>query len=299
MTANVKNSIRFSLLSAFLILTISSCSTTEEAASPPQPDPQKQPATIDHPTTSATLWMQNAAEYRALTSTIYQTATSNLGMAIEDSYWTAYPNQEGKKIQKKSPAVILDVDETVLNNSPFQARMIEQNSSFDPEQWNSWVMEANANPVPGALAFTKRAAEEGVAVYYITNREAKVEVGTRENLEKLGFPLAEYEDHILSQNERENWTSDKIDRRAFVAKKHRILMIIGDDLNDFISAKGITQQERREMTVQHQDKWGSRWYLLPNPVYGSWENALYNFDESLSPAQIDSVKKERLDTREN
>lgn len=299
MKVNVKNSIRFSLLSAFLILIISSCSTTEETASTPQPDPGQRPATIDHPTTSATLWMQNAAEYRALTSTIYQTATSNLGMAIADSYWTAYPNQQERNIQKKSPAVILDVDETVLNNSPFQARMIEQNSSFDPEQWNSWVMEANADPVPGALAFTKRAAQEGVAVFYITNREAKVEVGTRENLEKLGFPLTEDEDRILSQNERSSWTSDKIDRRAFVAEKHRILMIIGDDLNDFISAKGVTQQERREITEQHQDKWGRQWYVLPNPVYGSWENALYSFDESLSPVQIDSVKKERLDTKEN
>lgn len=278
----------------FVLLILSSCRTTEETASaPPQPE------ATEHPTTSATLWMQNAAEYRALALSMYQAATSNLGMAIEDSYWTAYPNQEGREIRDKSPAVILDVDETVLNNSPFQARMIEQNSSFDPEQWNSWVMEAKAEAVPGALAFTRRAAKEGVAVFYVTNREAEVEVGTRENLEKLGFPLAENEDRILSQNEHEGWTSDKIDRRAFVAKKHRILMIIGDDLNDFISAKGVTQQERMETMEEHQNKWGRQWYVLPNPVYGSWEDALYDFDGALSPAEVDSVKKARLDTKEN
>lgn len=257
----------------------------------------KNTSTLRHPTTSASLWMQNAAEYRALTTSVYQTATANLGLAIEDSYWTAYPNQQNKNMRQKSPAVILDVDETVLNNAPFQARMIKQNGSFDLEQWNSWVMETKADPVPGALAFTQRAAEEGITVYYLTNREAKVEEGTRQNLKKLGFPLSEQEDRILSKNERKNWTSAKTARRAYVAQNHRILMLFGDDLNDFISAKGISQKQRRQLVKEHKDKWGSKWYVLPNPVYGSWENALYDFDNSLSPSQIDSAKKERLETK--
>jgi len=253
--------------------------------------------TLQHPTSSATLWAQNAAEYKALTKSVYNTALSNLGMAIEDSYWTAYPNQEGQEIRSLPPAVILDVDETVLDNSPFQARMIKQNSSFDPQQWNNWVMEAKANPVPGAVTFTQRAANKGVAVFYLTNREAKVEEGTRQNLEKLGFPLSENEDRILSNNERENWTSAKTKRRAHVAKNHRIIMLFGDDLNDFVPAKGISQKERAELVESNKDKWGRYWYVLPNPVYGSWENALYNFDNSLSPAQIDSVKKARLNSK--
>ncbi len=74
-------------------------------------------------------------------------------------------------------------------------------------------------------------------------------------------------------------------------------MLFGDDLNDFISAKGISQKERAQLVENNQDKWGRLWYVLPNPVYGSWENALYNFDDSLSPAQIDSAKKERLNTK--
>jgi len=253
--------------------------------------------TLQHPTSSATLWAQNAAEYKALTKSVYNTALSNLGMAIEDSYWTAYPNQEGQEIRSLPPAVILDVDETVLDNSPFQARMIKQNSSFDPQQWNNWVMEAKANPVPGAVTFTQRAVNKGVAVFYLTNREAKVEEGTRQNLEKLGFPLSENEDRILSNNERENWTSAKTKRRAHVAKNHRIIMLFGDDLNDFVPAKGISQKERAELVESNKDKWGRYWYVLPNPVYGSWENALYNFDNSLSPAQIDSVKKARLNSK--
>lgn len=260
---------------------------------------QGQKDTLDHPTTSATLWVQNSAEYQALTTMVYKTALSNLALAIEDSYWTAYPNQENQAIRKLTPAIILDVDETVLNNAAFQARMIKQNSSFDPEKWNNWVMEAKAGAIPGALEFTKRAAKEGVLIYYITNREAKVEEGTRKNLAKLGFPLAQNGDRILSKNERPNWTSAKTERRAFVAQNHRILMLFGDDLNDFISAKDMSQKKRTQLVEEHKDKWGEQWFILPNPTYGSWESALYNFDDTLSPSQVDSVKRERLDTKEH
>lgn len=255
------------------------------------------PSVLRHPTTSATLWTQHAAEYRALTTSVYQTATSRLGLALEDSYWTAYPKQENERFRERPPAIILDVDETVLDNSPFQARMIKQNKSFDPEQWNNWVMEARANAVPGALAFTKLAADKGVVIFYLTNREAKVEKGTRKNLRKLGFPLSKKEDRILSKNERENWTSAKTERREFVGDRYRILMLFGDNLNDFISAKDISRQKRHQLVEQHQNKWGRKWYILPNPVYGSWESALYNFNKSLSPNQIDSVKKSLLDTK--
>jgi len=241
--------------------------------------------------------MQNAAEYRALTTSIYQSATANLGLAIEDSFWSAYDSTNTPN--KKPPAVILDIDETVLNNSAFEARMIKKNSSFNPEQWNQWVMEANADAVPGALAFTKRAAKEGITIYYLTNREAKVEEGTRQNLQKLGFPLPEEGDHILSKNERSNWTSAKTERRAYVAKDHRILMLFGDNLNDFLHAEDITQQERYQLVEKNQDKWGRKWFMLPNPTYGSWESALYNFDNSLSPSQIDSAKKAKLDTKQD
>lgn len=256
-------------------------------------------STLQHPTTSATLWTQNAAEYQALTTSVYRTASSNLLLAKEDSYWTAYPEQEDDELRKLPPAIILDVDETVLDNSPFQARIIEQGSSFDLEQWNDWVMEAKADAVAGAVEFTKRANEEGIAVFYLTNREAKVEDGTRENLQKLGFPLSDDEDRILSNNEKKNWSSDKTERRAYIAENYRILMLFGDDLNDFISAKDISQDKRDELVKEHRDKWGRYWYILPNPTYGSWENALYDFDDSLSSEQIDSVKKARLDSKKD
>jgi len=254
---------------------------------------------LRNPTTSATLWTQNAAEYKALTTSIYHTALSNLGMALEDSYWTAYAKQENKNIRKRPPAVVLDVDETILDNSPFQARMIKQNKNFDPKQWNKWVMEAKAEAVPGALEFTQKAAQKGITVFYVTNRDVSVEEGTRKNLQKLGFPLSEKDDHILSENEKPNWTSAKTNRRAYIASRYRILMFFGDNLNDFVSAENISQKERYQLVETNTKKWGRKWYLLPNPVYGSWESALYDFNKSLSKSQIDSVKKAKLNTKKN
>ncbi|WP_138429633.1 5'-nucleotidase, lipoprotein e(P4) family [Fodinibius saliphilus] len=252
---------------------------------------------LDHPTTNSTLWMQHSAEYKAITTSIYKTAGANLALALEDSYWSAYTGKTEENYRTKPPAVILDVDETVLNNAAFQARMIKQNSKFNIAAWNQWVMEAKADAVAGALTFTKWADQKDVNIYYITNREAKVEEGTRKNLKKLGFPLSEDDDHILSKNERKNWTSAKTARRDYVAQKHRILMVFGDDLNDFVSAKGISQQERASLVQKHQEKWNKKWYILPNPVYGYWESALYNFENSLSNSQIDRKKLEQLESQ--
>lgn len=266
----------------FLSFLLLSCASTKQIS--------------DHPTTRATLWIQNSAEYDALSTLVYQTASANLALAKEDSYWSAISGQQ-EDYQDLPPAVILDVDETVLDNSAFQARMIKQDSEFDIEKWNSWVMEAKADAVPGALEFTKLANEKGIMVFYLTNREASVEEGTRKNLQILGFPLSGKRDVILSQNERENWTSDKINRRNHIAEEYRVIMLFGDDLNDFVPAKDISENKRENLIADNHRKWGRKWYILPNPVYGSWEQALYDFDNSLSDKEKESIIIRKLDSK--
>ncbi|SMO90437.1 5'-nucleotidase, lipoprotein e(P4) family [Fodinibius sediminis] len=253
---------------------------------------------LQHPTTSSTLWAQHAAEYRALTIQVYQTAAAQLGLAIEDSQWSAYPTQQDSILRDYPTAIVVDVDETVLNNSAFQARMIKKNSDFDPEAWNRWVMEARAEAVPGAQPFLKLASEKGIAIFYLTNRDAGVEAGTRANLRKLGFPLSSKEDRILSNGEQPQWTSEKSARRRYVGSRYRILMLFGDDLNDFIPAKNRSLQERIRLVNQHQIRWGRSWYILPNPTYGSWEAALYDFNNELTPREIKQIKRKRLNTSE-
>ncbi len=248
-------------ISIFLFsLLLLACSSTKE---------------LQHPTESATNWVQNAAEYDALTTLVYRTAADHLDLAYQDSYWTALPRQEKSDSYQSLPAaVIMDVDETVLDNSPFQVRMIKQNSSFSIEAWNRWVKEATAKAVPGALSFARYAAKKGITIFYITNREHKVEEATRKNLNQLGFPLSKDTDVLLTQNELKSWTDAKTNRRAYVAKHYRVLMLFGDDLNDFAPVKKISKEQRNTLIETNKDKWGNKWFILPNPIYGSWESAL-------------------------
>lgn len=252
---------------------------------------------LNDSTTSATLWVQNSAEYKAITTMVYQSASSELNTALNVRSWTASLEQENALYKELLPAVILDVDETVLDNAPFQARLIKNNESYSPEKWNDWVREENADAVAGALAFTKEAARKGITVFYLTNREASVEDATYDNLEKLGFPLKEDTDVLLTKNERSGWTSEKINRRQFVAKNYRILMLFGDNLNDFLPADDITNEQRKQLVDKHRQRFGTQWFVLPNPVYGSWESALYDFDNSLSPSKIEQIKMEKLDPK--
>lgn len=271
------------LILTFLSLFIISCGTTHTF-------------NRTHPTTRATLWVQHAAEYRAITTQTYNHAFTFLEAALSDSSWTAsLEQQEG--FRSLPPAIILDVDETVLDNSAFQARMIKKRSGFDPEEWKQWAGEAKADAVAGALGFINSAVEMGISVFYVTNREVLVEEATHRNLLELGFPLPPDKDVILSKGEQENWTSAKINRRKELADSYRILMLFGDDLNDFLPAKDISLQKRMELVQQHEEKWGRKWYILPNPIYGSWEQALYNFDNSLSPKQKQEIRENLLESK--
>ncbi|MDZ7717069.1 MAG: HAD family acid phosphatase [Balneolaceae bacterium] len=270
------------MASVVIIIILGGCSTSKP---------------LDDSTAYATLWMQNSAEYKALTTMAYQSAEAYLDTALSSSSWTASLEQQGNDYESLPPAVVLDVDETVLDNSAFQARLIKQNESYSPEKWNNWVREQKADAIPGALAFTQTAAAKGITVIYLTNRDAAVEEATFQNLKKLGFPVKEDVDVLLTNNERPGWTSEKVNRRKYVAGNYRILMLLGDNLNDFLPAKDRTGSERDKLIEEHKHRFGTQWFVFPNPVYGSWVNALYNFDSSLTPEQIEAKKLEKLDTK--
>jgi acid phosphatase len=241
---------------------------------------------------NATLWTQRSAEYRASTEQAYRAASRMVDQGLADPEWTAAPEQEDDQ-GGLPPAVILDVDETVLDNSPYQARIIVEGKEY-PEGWDAWVRESSAPPVPGAIEFARRAAQRGVTVFYVTNRDAALEQATERNLESLGFPLAADVDVLLMRGERDGWGSDKASRRAHVASTHRVLILAGDDLNDFISVSRASIEERDRLEAEYASHWGVKWIMLPNPIYGSWERALYGFDYELSSEQKRALKQEGL-----
>ncbi len=269
-------------------LFFASCSTVQQTTLP------------DNPTTQATLWVQNAAEYDAITMQTYATAMRTLPLPLEDSFWTASLNQEeSENFMKLPPAIIMDVDETVLDNSPFQARMIKQGKDFNTEDWNAWCKEANAEAIPGAVEFANYAANRGVTIFYITNRGYEVEEATRQNLIDEGFPVSNSIDNIMTNGEEPGWSSSKTERRQQVEENYRVVMVIGDDLNDFMPAKDITQKKRTELVKENSEWFGRRWFILPNPVYGSWEQALFDFEDGLSESDRVEILKERLNDKGN
>ncbi len=237
--------------------------------------PAAQPVPRDtHELLNATLWIQTSAEHRIVCRTIYEAAIEALDAALADPSATAALEQTGP-FGSLPPAVIVDLDETILDNSPFAGRLVTDRIPFDPRLWAQWVTRAEAGALPGALEFIHHAESRGVAVYYVTNRSADQEEATRANLARLGIVLPAAVDTVLMSRERPEWRSDKTSRRAFVAARYRILLLVGDDLGDFVSGAVDTPENRVVLADRYPGYWGTRWFVIPNPMNGSWETALF------------------------
>jgi len=247
-----------------------------------------------HENLNAVLWMQTAVEYRASALQAYAVARRQLDAALADPQWTAALEQTGN-ISARPPAVILDLDETVFDNSAFQARMVADVTFFNDTAWNAWCEERKAAAIPGAVEFLKYASGRGVTPVFITNRIASVEPATRDVLTRLGVPLDAARDTVLTKNEKPEWSaSDKTPRRAAVAADFRVLLLVGDDLGDFIGNARGTTAEREARSAEYDARWGARWIMVPNPTYGSWETALTSGQTGLSDAQTLAIKYGRL-----
>ena len=243
----------------------------------------------------ATIWVQGSLEYAMATTQVYQTATDNLPKYARDSTSFACLEQGQGDNGNLPPAVILDVDETVLNNVPYQARLVTKSTEFQSETWSEWVLEAKATVIPGARAFIHFARSQGIEVFFVTNRSAELKAATVENLSReLGYQVAN--DRVLLKNEKPEWTSDKTSRRQHVTSTHRVIMLFGDDFNDFFFLGNLTPQQRRVSGSELSQRFGRQWMLLPNPQYGNWEQAIYQYDYSKSPAEKLKLKHEALDT---
>ncbi len=255
------------------------CAVLLAACASQQPSAPSPTTTTVHANLNSVLWTQTAVEYRMSTTQAFRLAASQLPVALADGHWTALPEQVVQPgYQALPPAVIMDVDETLLDNSPFQARMIAQGLEFDVRQWREWVAQAQAQAIPGAAAFIQYLKNLGIKPYYITNREQ--EDATLTNIRSHLDPSATAA-QVMVRGERPEWTSDKTSRRSAVAEKHRVLMLVGDDYNDFIRLDDSSHQQRNESAEQYRDFWGRQWVLLPNPQYGHWLRALPAADKSV------------------
>lgn len=226
----------------------------------------------------ATLWTQRSVEYRGNAITVFALAKIRLDQALADKSWTAAPVEQKGDYQNLPTAVVLDIDETLLDNSLYQGWMMKNNQTFSTKTWNEFCAAQVSLAIPGAVDFTKYADSKGVKVFYITNRGAETKKDTRANMEKLGFPMGGNVDTFMMQNEKPDWGSAKGTRRAVVAKDYRILLNIGDNLGDFDDRYRSSEAERAKIFDSDMAYWGKQWLVIANPTYGSFDSATYGHD---------------------
>ena len=226
----------------------------------------------------ATCWFALSAEKEACYLQAYQFAGFQLERKVLN-----------RKKGQKPFAIVTDLDETALDNSAWSVKVLREGKDY-PDYWSDWEKAGKAPAFPGAIEFFQKAGQFKVPVYYISNRSAKNLSGTISNLKKLGFPDADSA-HILLKTS----TSNKIERRKQVLKNHEIIMLLGDNLADFDGVWEEAEAGNRNKYVQDFAKeWGKKFIIFPNPMYGGWKDALFEYKRGFSPAQTDSVWNQRL-----
>jgi 5''-nucleotidase, lipoprotein e(P4) family len=298
---------RVSLLAASLavsVLTLAACKRTEPAAAPADPAAPAATAAATKPTgahdnLNAVAWVQTSVEYRAITTQTFRAAADHLDVALKEKHWDALvPSERGNAATGLKPAVVMDVDETVLDNSPYQARLIRDGKEYDEISWDQWVAEKRAKPLPGVVDFAKAAAEKGVTILYISNRAVHLKEATLANLREAGLPVADDSvflglGTVLEGCEQNG--SEKNCRRRLAGQQYRVLMQFGDQIGDFVQVEANTRDGRQALFDEYDDWFGERWWMLPNPTYGSWEPALFNNAWDQPPAARTQAKRDVLD----
>ncbi|SDD22138.1 5'-nucleotidase, lipoprotein e(P4) family [Aquimonas voraii] len=247
---------------------------------------------------NAVVWHQTSQEYRLSALGIYRAAERQLDRALSNPDWDALTHEDrDRPFAGLPPAVIVDVDETCLDNSPYQSRMLRQRRDFSALTWADWVREESAVPVPGALTFAKSANARGIRVFYISNRDHSLNASTLANLRTVGFPV-ENDDQFLglgaSLSGCVDVGSEKGCRRRLVGREYRVLLQVGDQIVDMVTVHDNSPSGRDAAVAPYLPWVGERWFVLPNPSYGSWESALYRDDRSLPQERRRAAKLDAL-----
>ncbi|MDN2657495.1 5'-nucleotidase, lipoprotein e(P4) family [Cobetia sp. 14N.309.X.WAT.E.A4] len=227
----------------------------------------------------ATLWIQRSAEFHGLSLQAFNVAHDRLNLALAR-----------RSAEDKPLAVVVDVDDTVLDTTSYGGWALREGRTYDSQSWADWVDDAVSTASPGAVDFLNYAHDSGVDVYYITNRKAVGKQATIDNLAALGFPQANAE-HVMPRTD----SSDKTARRASVTAEHDIVILMGDNLGDFDQAFQQATSAARHAEVEKQaGEFGRRFIMLPNPTYGEWEGVVYDGNWGASDAEKRAMREAAL-----
>ena len=254
----------------------------------------------------AEVWVQTSAEYRGLCYQTYAAASQQF-----DNWASVLEKRaDGKAYlpgSNKPVAIILDLDETVIDNSGFQAFTIKTSSSFNPDIWKTWVefqgINSAAGPtVPGAVEFLAKVEAMGVTPIYVSNREIGMEPSTLKVLERAGINQTDINNRIFLRQHGENVKAEALHvlkvqgtdpdslsgrqtiegegekeaRRRIIRSHYDVVAYFGDVYGDFEPFLSLAQstkrvfEQRQDSADRNSDKWGRSWFILPNPMYGSW-----------------------------
>ncbi len=273
----MKNYLLISLFTSILFL---GCKTQDLQNETVKTELQQYNVPVREHAIQALLWQQQSAEYRALSYQAFYLARLQLDDIL------AAKNKTDKPI-----AIVTDIDETVVDNSPYSGHLVNVNEEYTPATWAAWVSKKSAKAVPGALEFFKYAASKEVAIFYVSNRNVQLQKETMENLKSLGFPNVN-DEHVLLKST----TSGKEPRRDEVSKTHKIELLLGDNLSDFSTVfENQSTKERNSAAMQLKAEFGKKFIVLPNPMYGDWETkGIYESNYNWTPHQKDSIRRKKI-----
>ena len=232
------------------------------------------------------LWVKHSAEYRAITKQVYSSAAAALPGFIQDGSWSVI---DGQTDAADLPvAVILDVDETVVSNVDFQ---LTYERPFENWKLDKWTSETDATPIAGVREFVQTAREAGVTVFFVTNRPCERIEGNedpcpqkRSTIDDIAEAGIDTDERYVMLSQEQGWNREKSVRREHIAENFRVVMLIGDDLIDFVPCarkkphapctSPATAEDRERMVAENAHLWGNGWYILPNPMHGSWTKVL-------------------------
>src|SRR5713226_573147 len=230
----------------------------------------------------AVLWQQSSGERRALSYQAFALARMMLDRDLRMN-----------RRLRKPRAVIVDLDETILDNGLNEGMQVRNHVNFNQKDWTAWVNRAEATATPGSVEFLNYAAARGVTVFYITNRNDIQKQGTATNLKKLGFPNVNDQTLLVQTDPKK---SSKEPRRQSVGAKYRIVLLMGDDLNDFakVFEDSKTVESRIAAADRFKEEFGKRFIVLPNAMYGDWELSIYGYNFKLSEAEKAALRRKQL-----
>ncbi|HEX37562.1 MAG TPA: 5'-nucleotidase, lipoprotein e(P4) family [Candidatus Cloacimonetes bacterium] len=226
----------------------------------------------------AALWQQTSSEYRALCYQAFNVARDRIHLDLMKEW-------------PKPRAVIIDLDETLVFNSPYNASGVMKEQNY-PQEFYEWIASGKATLIPGAKEFLEYINKEGYEIFYVTNRRDESTDITLQQIIDLGVPQANSE-HLLMRGTDHT----KQGRRDKVAEEYVVILYIGDNCVDFLGDfYNASIEERKGVVVRNKEKWGRNFIILPNPMHGSWKKALYYGKGNLTDAEKLQLKIDLLET---